>query len=365
MKDFLKSDADGVFYIGHASALVRINGKLILFDPVWNHSPYGHYWEFIPEQINLDFLLDEIDLCVVSHIHEDHICEPILRKLKCPVLVMSGRPNLTARIKKYADIVITAPPFKWVSMWKGVELYFVPHAFNSIDSSCFVRSKHYCVYHGNDNFLSDALIKKIKPDVKSVDVAMVPFAFIHYYPFLLDGIGEEYRLSEINRLNKQSLDQAYMFVDTFKPKITIPFGNSLFHVENDFLNQNLLKANDFKSALPMYAGSWVMGNQIHLTDPNPPPDLSIIKKRVKNAEFTLSNYEIVVNDVVVDAENLTVKIGKPSKNHTKFTFKPMEFKQWLRGEITLEQAIGTRQFRYSRVPEIYDLKIVEFYSKCL
>ena len=47
---FLESKKDGVFYIGHASILIRINGKTILCDPAGYEDPYLFSWFYFPDQ---------------------------------------------------------------------------------------------------------------------------------------------------------------------------------------------------------------------------------------------------------------------------------------------------------------------------
>ena len=48
---FLDSVDDGVFYIGHASILVRLNKKKYIFDVINNTNFYNNSWLFFPSQI--------------------------------------------------------------------------------------------------------------------------------------------------------------------------------------------------------------------------------------------------------------------------------------------------------------------------
>lgn len=361
---FMKSNENGVYYIGHASALARLEGNLVLFDPVWNHRPYGEYWEFLPEQINCDSILDQVDFVVISHIHADHVCERILRKIKCPVHIMSGRPNLTEKLLSFGCHVVEIDPYEW---HRG--FYFVPHAFNSIDSSCFVKFEQYCVYCGSDNFLSREVLQRIINYIPRVDVAMVPYAFIHWYPHLLTMDPQE-KAAEVERLNQQSLDQAEMFDSLILPVVTIPFGNSLFHVENDELNKKLAQPEDFKSAVAMHAGSYVLGDDIYVTKKERElPDVSDVMDRLSRATFGVEGHQLIIacdhhrfKDLVIDLENHSFWLGSPTphKNYTRFILKPIIYNQWLNGEITFEEAIGTRQFWCERVPNVYNQKVFEF-----
>ena len=68
---FFNHENDGFFYTGHASILVRLSGKRILFDPVVKSKPYGNKWVFFPEN-QFSEAVSGIDAVFVSHIHQDH-----------------------------------------------------------------------------------------------------------------------------------------------------------------------------------------------------------------------------------------------------------------------------------------------------
>jgi L-ascorbate metabolism protein UlaG (beta-lactamase superfamily) len=90
-----------VFYVGHASALVVLNGRKILFDPIVLSQPYGNAWVFYPQQI-VDPRWYEVDAVVVSHIHQDHYDVQFLRELKpeVKVFIVGQRPSFEADIQE-------------------------------------------------------------------------------------------------------------------------------------------------------------------------------------------------------------------------------------------------------------------------
>lgn len=379
----METKDDGVFYIGHSSALVRLSGKLILCDPVWNHRPYGKFWKFVPEQIDCDSILDKVDACFISHIHEDHLCEPILRKLNCPIYIGENRPELTSRLLKTSLDIFTFPYFKWLHCLPGVQVYFIPHAFNSIDSSFFLRSNNFQVYFGNDNFLDEATCLRVQNDVGPTNVAMVPFAFIHSYPFLLQNLDETERTHEIHRLNWQSLDQAGLFLSIFPVQKLIPFGANLFYDDgaDHILNSSLVSPFTFATRAP-FAGSWF--TEINEKYMGPSTDniwkqfledeltkkqdyivfdiglnfgLTMINERLKKTAPLSFDHEIAINDsIIINAKTCGIKsMDRPPKDpFHRFMVDGPILKEWLDGKLTFEQVIGTRRFVYWRYPNEYN-----------
>lgn len=384
LKEFMRLDSDGVFYVGHASALVRINKKLFMFDPVWNHKPYGDYWTFYPSQVDCDEILDKVSGIFVSHIHEDHLCDEILKKADCPIYIMDGRgPSLMSRVP--ADLL--AKPFQWFKVEDDIEAYFVPHSFNSIDSSVFIRSKDYCVYIGSDNFLSKELLLKVAPSVPKVDVAMVPYAFIHWYPSLMSNMTDQEKNAETNRLNEQSLQQARDFMTCFRPRVTIPFGSNLFYASglDHLLNRLLAKPDDLVED-PLLTGDFILSDGNIYRDRTPEtfkekefpalenhfyPEInesriSRLKEKLSKAQSIGEPHILIINNIPIDLSIPAMTTAFPSNAFiTEFNFNEREFYKWFDGEITFEQALGTRRFSCLRSPNQYNLKVFEFMNNYL
>ncbi len=388
---FMQAKGDGVFAIGHASALVRIKSKLYLFDPVWNCNPYGDYWTFDPPQINCDEILSQVDGVFISHIHEDHVCDAILKKIprQCRIHVMDGREKLIERLLDSGRIIEDYRPMKWHRLTDDIAIFFVPHAFNSIDSSVFISSGDYTVYVGSDNFLDENLLNQLEPWLTAVkiDVALLPYAFIHFYPHQLVGVTPEERLSEISRLNEQSLQQAELFIKTLKPDVVIPFGASLFYIEghdsplNKYLvsphelsRPTILEAGDFMlhHTAVHFAGTpratnWrqlpVINLAVEMDIADDGFDLNRLQKKVGRSKNRVSDHMLIINNIQIDLHSLMVSVGATTSNKpfTRFWVDDKEFRQWLAGKITFEQVIGTRRFLYLRVPNKYNLEVQEWF----
>ncbi len=76
--DFLNSDEDGILWLGHASVLIRLKGKVILLDPVFGNPNFiSRYFE-LPTPIEK---LKRVDYVLTTHDHRDHLDEPTIRAI--------------------------------------------------------------------------------------------------------------------------------------------------------------------------------------------------------------------------------------------------------------------------------------------
>ena len=392
---FLDSEYDGFYFLGHASALLKIGKELILCDPIWEMpkepKPYENFL-FYPHQVIATEILSRITACVVSHEHADHWSPSILKKLKCPVHIMDGRPRLRDRLGSHAEI-IERPAKKWSPLVGDVSVFFVPNPKNTVDSSCLIRGKDLCIYAGSDNFLDRNLCQVVATATKHVDVACIPYACVFYYPHLLE-MDESKKKEEAIRLKKHSLDEARMFIDIVRPGIAVPFGNNLFYCEgpNHPLNAYLAKPSELWGALPLAGGDYVlkrgsslvpflfpveflnewealppMAFSVELSD----KELTSIMSRVRKAPGVIPWHAIRVNDVVtIDAhsrrvyEGLAESIVRDRKLHY-FWFDSSVFHAWASGKITFEGALGSRRFKYSRNPDEFNPSLADWWANHL
>jgi len=270
---FFESEDDGVLYVGHASILARLSGKTFLFDPVGLSSPYFDCWVFFPPQV-MDPRLLEVDAVVVSHSHQDHFDTDFLKLFPAatPIYIVEGRPMFSQMCAEAGVKVTELPANQLAEIAPGVEIYAVLHETNGIDASLAIRNGRFCVYHGNDNYVSAERLGALKAAVGHVDVGCVPFAYIHWYPFLLEGVNPEWRDREARRLMDQYLDLGIAQAELLDAEVVIPFGANLVYYDDadSVMNRAALSPLDFVTYAqvkparhplrywPMFAGDLVM-----------------------------------------------------------------------------------------------------------
>jgi L-ascorbate metabolism protein UlaG (beta-lactamase superfamily) len=416
---FFGSRDDGVLYVGHASILARLSGKTFLFDPVGYSSPYFDCWVFFPSQVMDPRLLD-VDAVIVSHCHQDHFDTDFLKLFpkKTPIYIVEGRPMFSQMCAEAGVEVIELPAQRLTTIGEGVQIYAILHETNGIDASMVIRNDNLSIYHGNDNYVSAETLAGLKRAVGRVDVGCVPFAYIHWYPFLLEGVDPEWRDREARRLMERYLDIGIEQAEILDAEVVIPFGANLVYYDDamSVMNRAVLSPLDFVAYAqgkparnpgryrPMFAGDIVMkprggdGLEIAckprdptgflaemqdtlLANPNRPTDLppeaidnaaprdlTWLEERLRRHAAGAYDHTIRVEGpgarplkIEIDLKTQSAGVVDdwrrgPPYHHFRLEAEPML--HWLNQRVTLEGVIGMRRFRLARVPERYDPEIL-------
>jgi L-ascorbate metabolism protein UlaG (beta-lactamase superfamily) len=423
LHDFYRTcgDGNGLFYMGHSSILATFHGKRILFDPVILSKPYCNSWAFFPSQV-IDPSVFDVDAVVVSHIHQDHYDIDYLKAVggRAKIIAIGGRPSFINELKSQglANLVVVEPE-KLIEIFDGVSIFGVLHETNGIDASAIVFNQDFCIYHGNDNYLQPESLKKFTSVDRKIDVACIPYAYIHWYPFLMEyeaGQGEDKEV-EGNRLINFYMDDCLTAIRTLNPTVVIPFGANLLLDDGDcysiinravktpveFCEYTSLQAPDLKDIVqPMLAGDSVISgssgpeinikNKISSSDYRAQASQFLEERasrkiseewapidRFKFIELLrqkLSHQHDFIDGIVrldMDYLGQRLKIEIDCRTHQadwveKFTecvpyhhFKldSSSSGYWLNGG-RFEEVIGMRRFTLKRVPNVYSKEMLRF-----
>ena len=424
LSSFLDSDKDGVFYIGHASILVRLNNKKFIFDVIKNTNFYNRSWLFFPSQVN-DKRIFDVDGVFVSHIHGDHYDPDLLKQIQrknIPIYILDGRPGFNRDLKNKKINVIKIPVNKKFYLDKKIWVHGCLHEYNDIDSSLIISNDNLSVYHGNDNFITEKTLIPFKKKVGNVDVACIPFAFIHFYPYLLKSLKKKANIKEAKRLENQFMNYGIKQAKILKPNLIIPFGSNLFHLDNpkcsmnkgvatpvDFVNYakkfhkslrnnyktmlsssyclkkdkdlfchfEKISSKKFNKSLENFTfkkiklvnhkmtKKKIKINKLHLKFIKN----KISKNKIKiNHKILISNESQKNNKVCINIKNNNVSLYCEDKlplNSHYFIVQDNEFNQWIKRKITFEEVLGTRRFTYERYPNTYNVKVNSIYTNFL
>ncbi|MEV4357806.1 MBL fold metallo-hydrolase [Nonomuraea sp. NPDC051941] len=138
--------ADGVraIWYGHASTLVEIEGKRVLFDPVWSNRPSPS--QFVgpkrhhPVPVELGEL-PMVDAIAISHDHYDHLdlatVRTLLRTQKAPFLVPLG---IGAHLERWGVPAFRIIELDWEEEAEVAGLRFVATAARHFSGRAFTRN---------------------------------------------------------------------------------------------------------------------------------------------------------------------------------------------------------------------------------
>ncbi|MYM70390.1 hypothetical protein GTP45_26810 [Pseudoduganella sp. FT55W] len=414
LSNFYDRYTNGMYYLGHASALAVLDGKKILFDPIVLSQPYADAWVFYPPQI-VDPRWYEVDAVVVSHIHQDHYDLPFLRALPphVKVIISGNRPSFEEDIQRAGREITVLEPEKVHEILPGVKFYAVNHETNGIDSSAIVFNDKFCLYHGNDNYLQPASMRKFREINPKIDVACIPYAYIHWYPFLMEYEPHELdaKAAESARLVNVYLDDCLNSTEILQPKITVPFGANLLIDDGNMRSEiNLAVRTPVEFAdyarrtrpdlgnvvQPMLAGDYVgvgANGELEMTQAAnyeieeyrdvaqaflaarpqkaPPADgapadlgrfIADLNDRIAGCNAPIDNMlrmELSYrgDKILVEIDLMTYRAQlvtefTPGRPYHHFKVDPVASAEWLSGK-RFEEVIGSRRFTLKRVPNLY------------
>jgi hypothetical protein len=229
LSNFFKSNHDGVYYVGHASILVRLNGKYILFDPAGSNKESFYYsWLYYPEQNLSNKIIDKIDYVIISHIHKDHLDPIFLKKLDSKTKILIFDIDTLKRELDNMSIDYKIINHKGAKICNDIKICGFLNNENKVDSSSIIYTDNFCVYHGNDNWAPIEEINK-KMGNRKINVSCVPFAFVYWYPYLFRNMSNNNIKKESKRLVSDHFEYAVNFAKKVDTDIIIPFGSNLIH----------------------------------------------------------------------------------------------------------------------------------------
>ena len=126
--EFLNSERDGILWLGHASVYIRLNGKTILLDPVFDTPRFVTRFTPVPNPLEK---IKKLDYVLVSHDHRDHCDEKTLRDIakkfpQAKFLAGLGMEDILNDWKTATNTVETAGWFQEFTTDEAVKIAYVP-----------------------------------------------------------------------------------------------------------------------------------------------------------------------------------------------------------------------------------------------
>jgi N-acyl-phosphatidylethanolamine-hydrolysing phospholipase D len=175
-----------VIWVGHATALVQIEDKVILTDPVFTSS-VGQLSKRIVEPGIDPEDLPPIDAVLVSHMHYDHLSlgslDTIAKKVRTCLLPHGGTTYLTDfsfpayelttwQSWEKGGLRVTAVPVDHVGYRYGIDDAWMPDSFTGY----VVEYRGLKVYFGGDTAYDQKLFVETGQRFPKIDLALLPIA---------------------------------------------------------------------------------------------------------------------------------------------------------------------------------------------
>jgi L-ascorbate metabolism protein UlaG (beta-lactamase superfamily) len=418
IEQFLELEGDGLFYTGHASIITRINGHNFLFDYVRDSLPYGDKWRFFPSLVE-KIPMDKINGIFVSHVHQDHF-DPIFlssNEIHCPIYVIEGRSSFKDALDRHGIKHINIPAGKKIEVAANVYVYGFMHHRNGVDASCCIGNRNFSVYHGNDNYLATEILQSIDPEFSNIDVACLPFAYINWYPQLLDNLTPEEKINESERLCNYYFEYAIEQANQLNANQIIPFGANLIYKDRarSPLNMECKTPLEFEAyvrrtrgdnqalrfkalfrgdAIVKRQGSILIKSKDLYNEQTYRDNMQQFLDSVSNNEYlhecnilnhqtsvlpnvqiktptTYDHYVCVCDEnsksgFMINTKNLDIlELDLNFLNSNNYDYhlinikNPIIFNKWISGLVTIEEVIGTRELTIFRKPNIYNQDVLK------
>lgn len=257
LTSILDSNKDGIFWLGHATFVIRFGGRQFITDPVFNKATVVKRESPLPIDPKL---LPETHTILMSHDHRDHCDKTSLRKLKMwnPKINYYSGLNMSKLLGKF----LNGSPGQvagWYQQYKtdGFELYFLPtrhwskRSLNDTNKrlwgSFILKINGVCIYFGGDSGYGSQYkdIAKLFPEI---DYAIL-------------GIGA-YEPEWFMESNHSSPEKAYQAFLDLGAKYLIPMHYGTFDLSDEpigkpqeVLESIKIKKGDDRVIIPQLGGN--------------------------------------------------------------------------------------------------------------
>ncbi|HKP61776.1 MAG TPA: MBL fold metallo-hydrolase [Polyangiales bacterium] len=185
LHDPVRSDARlAVLWIGHATALVQLDDKFVLTDPVFTHSVGQLSPRLVEPGLDPEHL-PALAAVVISHMHFDHLSFGSLDQIEDRTPLALVPPGVKASMPRYAfeireldrwqsyekdGLRITAVPVRHVGGRYGIDVAFEPKAFTG-----YVIEYHgLSVYFGGDTAYAPNAFRATRERFPNLALALLP-----------------------------------------------------------------------------------------------------------------------------------------------------------------------------------------------
>jgi hypothetical protein len=232
----------------NAFSHVVVDGISIVVDPWIKEGIYNNSWVPTPGADNQEIrgVLMTADMCIITHIHEDHFDLDALRLLKkdCTIVLPNMWPNNIVASKKMPDKNIKFANLSETVSLCGIQVTFIPpmngegHLVDLeskcksdelvVDTGVILKYKSNSITLLADNFPWDlsAIPQSVKEMIIKSDLIGVPFnSFADDYPVCFDNLEMNKKLEISTKRNYRRLEYLVKFLNETNTKNIFPYSS--------------------------------------------------------------------------------------------------------------------------------------------
>jgi L-ascorbate metabolism protein UlaG (beta-lactamase superfamily) len=285
-------------YISHACMLIDTGDLKIVTDPWWAEPAYCGQWYVFPKPIRTDFV-NQTDVILFSHGHEDHLNEPTLQHFPKSAKVFYPY-SFFGGAKEYIESMGFADVKEAVTLrkYKLSDKTSVTFIINSHDSLMIIESDGKVLVNANDALHSypvkviDFYLDLIKEKFGKVDILFCGFGGASYFPNTMHLKGKDD--FDIALVREQLFAHNFCRVTkALNPKIAVPFAADLCLLSehqnwinearfprrkmNEYFQTYFADANSRTKIVDMYSGDVIENEEVK--------ELSPYRQNFKNGEL--------------------------------------------------------------------------------
>jgi UDP-MurNAc hydroxylase len=311
--------------INHASLFIEDGPIGFLTDPWFFGKVFNDSWslEFETSENDIIKVLDKTTHLYISHEHPDHMHFPTLKKIvtqfkKSVTVFVQDLPRkevINALKKVGFQKIVEVKHREFFKITDKVSIYL--YSVFPVDSACGYISvdndKCTVLLNLNDTDLCNYDLKKIKKDLKKIDVLFNQFSFATY-----NG-NPNYELE--TKRSREDLISSYIIEQKFfKPKFSIPFASFSYFCTEDNMLLNKYKTNliDLRNKLlenKLRSKILLPGDSINLSEVEKFKEINLKKiETLKQITYSKKLQKVCQNEILESFnkcyENLSLRYPK-------------------------------------------------------
>jgi hypothetical protein len=271
-----------VKYICHACLSIESGDLQIVTDPWFDGPAFCKQWNVFPRPVDTD-VLQNADVILISHGHEDHLHEPSLRRLPKRASVFYPY-SFFGGTKEYLQEmgfqnVREAMAYKTYKLAENTLVTYIPNAHDNI---MVIEAGGQVIVNANDALhaypesVIDSYIRSLLNSWPQIDILFCGFGGANYFPNTLHVKGKDDL--EIGKIREQLFAHNFCrVVAGLRPRVAVPFAAdfALLSPEQRWINEVRFPRASFKN---------------------------YYRKHFKSAEYEPEIYDMYPGDVLDDCE---------------------------------------------------------------